>query len=157
LTDLVYASSMSTNSKPRSKPVTKLRSVSTSERRLRRTEDVMDALHFQLDACRQDAELTAMVIADDYGMCLASAGAVGTCSEIAARLPMLGRKAGDFEGVLLGSLGKQGGVPVAMKRIKIDGTDLFACAVGGNASHHAAQLSRAELGLRRILGTVFPN
>jgi hypothetical protein len=136
--------------KPQSKPLTRMRSVSMRERRCRRTDDVMEALHFQLDACREDAELTAMVVADDLGMCLASSGALGTCFEIAARLPMLGRKAGDFEGVLLGA---KGGVPVAMKRIKLDGTELFACAVGGIRERHATQLQRAEIGVRRILSS----
>ena len=137
---------MSTNARP--KTTTKLRSVSMSERRRRRTEDVMEALHYQLDACRAEAELTAMVVADEHGMCLASSGAMATCSEIAARLPMLSRKAGNFEGVLLGA---KGGVPVAMKRIRIDGTELFACAIGGKQERHAVQLIRAEYGVRRIL------
>ncbi len=118
------------------------------DRRQRRTEDVLEALHLQMDACREDGELTAMIVADEHGMCLASSGAVSTCSEIAARLPILGRKAGDFEGVLLGA---KGGVPVAMKRIKLDGAELYACAVGGIKERHAVQLHRAEFGVRRIL------
>ncbi len=127
------------------------RSLQITERRHRRTEDVMEALHYQLDACREDAELTAMVVADDYGMCLASSGAHMTCSEIAARLPMLGRKAGDFEGVLLSAAG---GVPVTMKRIRVEGAELYACAVGGgDHARSAAQLERAEIGVRRILAT----
>ena len=122
------------------KGITRLRSVPMSDRRQRRTEDVMEALHFQLDACREAAQLTAMVVAES--------GAESTCSELAARLPLLGRKAGDFEGVLLGA---KGGVPVAMKRIRIDGAELFACAFGGVKERHALQLVRAENGVRRIL------
>ena len=134
--------------KNKSKAFTRLRSVPMSDRRQRRTEDVMEALHFQLDACREAAGLTAMVVADEHGMCVAASGAESTCSELAARLPLLGRKAGDFEGVLLGA---KGGVPVAMKRIRIDGAELFACAFGGVKERHAMQLVRAEHGVRRIL------
>jgi hypothetical protein len=149
LTDVIYARSMTTPKATKTaKTITTLRSVTMSDRRRRRTEDVMEALHMQLDACRADAELTAMIVADEHGMCLAASGEVMTCSEIAARLPMLGRKAGDFDGVLLGA---KGGVPVAMKRIRIDGAELFACALGGVKERHAMQLVRAEQGVRRIL------
>jgi hypothetical protein len=134
--------------KNKTKAFTRLRSVPMSDRRQRRTEDVMEALHFQLDACREEAQLTAMVVADEHGMCVAASGAESTCSELAARLPLLGRKAGDFEGVLLGA---KGGVPVAMKRIRIDGAELFACAFGGVKERHALQLMRVENGVRRIL------
>jgi hypothetical protein len=130
------------------KPIRKLRTNCTQERRHRRTTDVMEALHYQLDACRDDADLSAMVVADEYGLCLASSGLSNTCYEIAARLPILARKAGDFEGVLLGA---SGGVPVAVKRIQVDGTELIACAVGGNQAKHSAELRRAEMGIRRIL------
>jgi hypothetical protein len=130
------------------KTIRSLRGVSLSDRRHRRTEDVLEALHLQLDACREDAELTAMVIADEHGMCLASSGSLHTCSEIAARLPILSRKAGNFEGVLLG---RKGPMPAAMKRFVFEGNELYACAVGGNPDRHAAELSRAETGVRRIL------
>jgi hypothetical protein len=130
------------------KPISKLRTSRTPERRNRRTTDVLEALNFQMDACREDAELAAMLVADEYGLCLASSGLAHTCYEIAARLPILARKAGDFEGVLLGA---SGGVPVAVKRIQVDGTELIACAVGGNQTKHSSELRRAELGIRRIL------
>ena len=130
------------------KLISKLRTNRTQERRHRRTVDVLEALHFQLDACRDDADLSAMVVADEHGLCLASSGLMHTCYEIAARLPILARKAGDFEGVLLGA---SGGVPVAVKRIQVDGSELIACAVGGNQARHSSQLRRAELGIRRIL------
>jgi hypothetical protein len=132
-----------------SKNISRVRPVQVRERRRRRTEDVMEALHLQLDACRLDAELEAMVVADDHGMCLASSGLPATCLEIAARLPIIGRKTDGWSGTLLGA---QGGVPVAMKKIELDGaTHLYACAVGGEKDRHAGELSRAEAGVRRIL------
>jgi|RhiMetdeSRZDD1v2_1073273.scaffolds.fasta_scaffold922372_3 hypothetical protein len=132
----------------KTKAISRLRSIPMSDRRRRRTEDVMEALHFQLDACRESAQLTAMVVADEHGMCLAASGAIAMCSELAARLPLLGRKAGDFEGVLLGA---KAGVPIAMKRIRVDGSELYACALGGIKERHAVELQRAEFGVRRIL------
>lgn len=118
------------------------------DRRRHRTAEVIEALHMQLDACRKDAQLTALVIADDTGMCLAASGAPGTCAEVAARLPLLGRKAGDYEGVLTGL---RGAIPMALKRFRVAGASLYACAVGGDATSHARELTRAELGVRRIL------
>jgi hypothetical protein len=132
------------------KTIRGLRGVSLSDRRHRRTDDVLEALHLQMDACREDGEMMAMVVADEHGMCLASSGAAQTCSEIAARLPILSRKAGDWEGVLLGA---RGGMPVAMKRFQFEGNELYACAIGGNPDRHASELSRAEVGVARILST----
>jgi hypothetical protein len=123
------------------KTISKLRGSRSPERRTRRATDVLEALNLQLDACRDDGDLAAMVVADEYGLCLASSGLTHTCYEIAARLPILARKAGDFAGVLLGA---SGGVPVAMKRIQVDGTELYACAVGGNQQKHSTELRRAE-------------
>jgi hypothetical protein len=130
------------------KTISRARRNQIKERRHRRTEDVMEAIHFQLDACREDAGLTAMVVADEYGMCLAASGASPLCAEVAARLPILARKAGDFEGVLLGA---SGGMSVGVKRVRLDGTELFACVLGGDQSRHGGELRRAELSLRRIL------
>jgi hypothetical protein len=130
------------------KPISRIRGTRTQERRRRRTNDVMEALHLQLDACREDAELEAMVVADDLGMLLASSGMPSMCYEVAARLPILARKAGDFSGVLLGA---SGGVPVGVKRIKLGDSELIACALGGQQDRHGEQLRRAEQGVKRIL------
>jgi hypothetical protein len=129
-------------------PISKVRVNRVSERRRRRTDDVMEALHLQLDACRESAALEAVVIADDLGMCLASSGAPAMCYEVAARLPILARKAGDFAGVLLGA---SGGVPVGVKRINVGDTELIACVLGGDQERHGAELRRAEQGVMRIL------
>jgi hypothetical protein len=131
------------------KIISRVRPVQVRERRRRRTEDVMEALHLQLDACRLDGDFEAMVVADEHGMCLASSGLPATCLEIAARLPIIGRKTDGWAGTLLGAAG---GVAVAMKKIDLDGaTQLYACAVGGEQTRHQGELSRAENGVRRIL------
>src|SRR5438105_2035085 len=65
--------------------------MSKKERRLRRTSEVSRALLYQLEACRASAGLEAVVVSDDAGLCLASAGEPATCEEVAARMPILGR------------------------------------------------------------------
>jgi hypothetical protein len=61
----------------------------TSERRHRRSDCLADALRLQLDACREDEGLTAIVVSDELGFCVAHSGGDGSHEELAARLPML--------------------------------------------------------------------
>ncbi len=60
-----------------------------SERRHRRNGCLADALRLQLEACREDEGLAAIVVSDELGFCVAHAGGDGSHDEIAARLPML--------------------------------------------------------------------
>src|SRR5436190_14584511 len=60
-----------------------------SERRNRRSGCLADALRLQLEACREDEGLAAIVVSDELGFCVAHAGGDGSHDEIAARLPML--------------------------------------------------------------------
>src|SRR5436190_12284785 len=60
-----------------------------SERRNRRSGCLADALRLQLEACREDQGLAAIVVSDELGLCLAHAGGDGSHDELAARLPML--------------------------------------------------------------------
>src|SRR4051794_17607342 len=60
-----------------------------SERRHRRSGCLVDALRLQLEACRQDEGLAAIVVADELGFCVAHSGGDGSHDELAARLPML--------------------------------------------------------------------
>lgn len=59
------------------------------ERRLRRSGCVADALRLQLEACREEAGLEALVVSDELGFCVAHAGGEGRHEELAARLPLL--------------------------------------------------------------------
>ncbi len=60
-----------------------------SERRQRRSGRLTDALRLQLEACREDEGLAAIVVSDGQGFCVAHSGGDGRHEEIAARLPML--------------------------------------------------------------------
>lgn len=119
------------------------------DRRRRRTEDVTRALVYQLDAACVAAEADAMLVADEYGMCLAQVGSVDACWEIAARLPILGKKTIDFQGVLLG--GERGGWRVAMRKLMVAGSELYVAAIGGTEDRTPAQMDLTMKGVTRIL------
>src|SRR4051812_29057751 len=59
------------------------------ERRHRRSGCLADALRLQLDACREDEGLAAIVVSDELGFCVAHSGGDGSHDELAAWLPML--------------------------------------------------------------------
>jgi hypothetical protein len=61
-----------------------------SERRSRRTSCLAEALRFQLDACREQEGLEAIVVSDQLGFCVAHSGGGGEHAELAAQLPILG-------------------------------------------------------------------
>src|SRR5262245_66581365 len=60
-----------------------------SERRHRRSGCLAEALRLQLEACREDEGLAAIVVSDELGFCVAHAGCGGSHDELAAWLPML--------------------------------------------------------------------
>ena len=100
-----------------------------SERRHRRSGCLADALRLQLEACREDEGLTAIVVSDDLGFCVAHAGGDGSHDELAARLPMLADPAqlwplqDDDAGLQLAR------AALAVTTFSIAGTTLHACAV----------------------------
>jgi hypothetical protein len=100
-----------------------------SERRRRRSGRLADALRLQLDACREDEGLAAIVVSDELGFCVAHSGGDGSHDELAARLPMLVDPAQRW------SLDEDGGglqlprAAVEMTTFSIAGATLHACAV----------------------------
>lgn len=122
-----------------------------NDRRKRRSSDIHEALAYQLEACREDARLDAMVLSDADGLCMAASGAQDTCGEVAAALPILGRKAGDFHGVLLSGLGP---IKMMIQRFKVETEELYLCAVGGTDDLAARQIARSMRGVSRILAAV---
>ena len=118
------------------------------ERRHRRSDNTTLALHYQLEACRQAARLDGLVLSDEDGFCLASSGDPQACHEVAAQLPFIGRKVGEFEGVLLGT---EGGWKIRMQRFGVTGGQLFLCAIGAGGPQRDRQLARSRGAVRRIL------
>jgi hypothetical protein len=119
------------------------------ERRKRRSDHLNRALEYQLEACREDAGLEAMLLTDDEGLAVAASGEAGACDELAARLALIGRKVPEFVGILFSAEGSR---EVSMQRFAIDGAELYMCAVGGGPDPRARQIRRSIGGCARILG-----
>ncbi len=126
-----------------------------SERRHRRSECLTDALRLQLDACRKDEGLAAIVVSDELGFCVAHSGGDGRHDEIAARLPMLADPAQRQ------SLDDDGFQPpraaLAVTTFSIAGARLHACAVKEpdaateTSADDADVLARVACGFTRLL------
>ena len=118
------------------------------DRRRKRANDVALALRYQLDSCRDQAGMDALVVADEDGLCLAASGPLETCHEVAAVLPFLGRKRRDFQGTVLSG---RGGLRVLVRSFDFGGQELYCCAIGGREEHRAEELDRSVNGVTRIL------
>src|SRR5436190_10966567 len=100
-----------------------------SERRNRRSGCLADALRLQLEACREDEGLAAIVVSDELGFCVAHSGGDGSHDELAARLPMLADPAqrgfvcDDDEGL------QPALAALTVTTFSIEGARLHACAV----------------------------
>jgi len=109
-----------------------------SERRHRRSGCLADALRLQLEACREDEGLAAIVVSDDLGFRVAHSGGDGSHDELAARLPMLADPA------QRGSLDDDDGglqpprAALAVTTFSIAGARLHACAVRSSPAWPAA-------------------
>jgi hypothetical protein len=100
-----------------------------SERRSRRSGCLADALRLQLEACREDEGLAAIVVSDEIGFCVAHSGGDGSHDELAAWLPMLADPAqrqslpDDDEGL------QPARATLTVTTFSIEGARLHACAV----------------------------
>ena len=117
------------------------------DKRKRRSENTTLALHYQLEHSRAAARLDGMVLSDQDGFCLAASGDPEACQEVAARLPMIGRKVPEFQGVLFSA---ESGWQIRMETIQVGGSELYLCAIG-NQPDAERVMSRSEFGVRRIL------
>jgi hypothetical protein len=128
-----------------------------SERRHRRSGRLADALRLQLEACREDEGLAAIVVSDELGFCVAHTSGGASHEELAARLPMLADPAqrgsldDDDEEI------QPAGTTLAIATFSAAGATLHACAVTkpdaatetGAAS--AEVLARVASGFTRLL------
>lgn len=121
-----------------------------TDRRRRRSINTTQALCYQLDMSRRAAKLRGIVLSDEDGVCLAAAGDTDACDEVAARLPLVGRKVPEFEGILLAP---EQAWDVVMRRFQVHGAPLFVCAIGGSGDKRARteQLDKTIGGASRIL------
>jgi hypothetical protein len=132
------------------------------ERRKKRSNDPLVALHYQLTNARREGGLDAMVVADDSGIIVAGAGAWAICEELAAYAPLLAQGVWSEPG--LGADGPGHGrehrhgagrlaelrTDVDVQPVNVDGQTLLLCARGGWM--RAKAVENAVGGVARILG-----
>ncbi len=116
-----------------------------SERRSRRSHLSHLALRYQLEHVKASGGLEALVLADDAGMVLASAGESGVCEELAAVAPLMGRSA---FGMPMPPLLRN--ADVSVRALSLNGQDLFLASVGGGVARDAL-LTHSVAGVQRIL------
>jgi hypothetical protein len=122
--------------------------MSTAERRRHRSDHPLEALELQLEACRQAGDVDGMVLSDGDGLLLAAVGNRAVCDEIAVQLPQIGRRVGEFRGVLLSA---ERALRVHMRRFRVGVSDLYI-AVIGSGERDSQTLAHGLGGASRILG-----
>jgi hypothetical protein len=118
------------------------------DRRKLRTDDSLIALARLLDAARRTGGLEALVLADDAGLAIAGAGLATECEQLAAMAPFLvgSEPANDTLPSRLDVMTRS----TAVRRLRIDGIDVFLCAEGAGETTERS-LSDAADGCERIL------
>jgi len=129
-----------------------------SERRRRRSEDPLVALHYQLTETRSRGEIDAIVVADASGVVVAGAGSWPVCEELAAYAPLLAEgpwavMSGEVSS-RVASLRKD----VEVRLLSVGGQDVLLCArrqkrtAGSPAGEGMVRdLDQAAAGISRIL------
>lgn len=115
------------------------------ERRAHRSSESPMALRFQLESTRHRGNLEALVLCNDEGLPLASAGESAVCAELAAVAPFLGR--GHF-GMPLPPMLQ--GAEVAVRPLLVHGIPLYLASVGGSVARDALLVNSLR-GVERIL------
>lgn len=121
------------------------------ERRLRRSDDAVTALHHQLASARMQARLQAVVLVDPSGCLVAGAGAWPICEELAAYAPLL-RRPTDVVSREVGGRVAALARETASVAFRVDGVEVLLCGRGDRAhegGEHALRL--AAEGCGRIL------
>lgn len=122
---------------------------SADERRRKRSDDPLIALHYQLVQARHEGRLEALVVADGSGVVVAAAGAWATCEELAAYAPILAQGQWTEPGLDDTSRVAELRTEVDVQPVDVDGQIVLLCARGG--IREAAALDRAAEGVARIL------
>ena len=115
------------------------------ERRQQRTTERDAALRYQLEHSRARGGLEALVLADQQGLLVASAGDIAVCEELGAIAPLMTRS---VMGMPLPPLLRGG--EVVVRSLRLYGQDLYLACVGGGVARDAL-MSNSVSGVQRIL------
>ena len=124
----------------------------SEDRRRKRSQDPLVALHYQLAHARHEGSLEAIVVADDSGVVVAGAGSWAVCEELAAYAPLLAQGVWNEPGLVGPSRVAELAAPEAqvdVQSLKVDGQTVLLCARGGG--RRSAAMERAAQGVARIL------
>ena len=122
---------------------------SAEERRRKRSNDPLIALHYQLAHARSEGRFDALVVADGSGVVVAGAGAWAACEELAAYAPLLAQGQWTEPGLDDTSRVAELRGEVDIQPVDVDGQTVLLCARGG--PRQAAAMDRAAAGVARIL------
>jgi hypothetical protein len=115
----------------------------STERRRRRSQDPLVALHYQLSETRRQGALDTVVVADGSGVVVAGAGSWAACEELAAFAPLI------LEGTL------RGFERVTVRTVDVGGDRVLLCArsngEGDAPDEREHAMRHAALGISRIL------
>jgi hypothetical protein len=129
-----------------------------SERRVRRSDDPLVALHYQLAEVRQKANLQALVLADASGVVVAGSGSWPVCEELAAYAPLLEDcTSAENETELTQTLSKLR-TEVVIEHVHLESGDQHILLCGraahfANAASTSVLMQNAAQGVVRILST----
>jgi hypothetical protein len=120
-----------------------------AERRKRRSEDLITALHYQLSVARSEGKLEALVLVDDRGCLVAGAGAWPVCEELAAYAPLFAEPdlpTSVAVGTRIADLSRE----VLVREIPLGAAEALLASRGGG-DDRSAFVARAAAGCQRIL------
>ena len=117
-----------------------------SERRKQRSGSAADALELALSSAAQGSELDVVLVADDFGMLVASSHTDLELDMLAAITPIVSR------GKARASIKRNGEHrELSVKSIRVHDETLHVAALGGDASARALGVMRSVTATRRIL------
>jgi hypothetical protein len=121
-----------------------------TERRRKRSQDPLIALHYHLAEVRAEVAFDAVVVADSSGLVLAGAGSWAVCEELAAYAPLMAENEALDRIPRLAALRGR----VDATSVDIDGQQVFFCtrrSESGKSAVWGPLLERARQGVSRIL------
>ncbi len=118
------------------------------ERRSKRSEILYEALALQLGASAKRARFSSLVLADDAGLVVQSAGNEAISEHLAAISPGLAKMMMPWHGKVTTNRGE---VRLTIAPFKNDGNPMYLCATEGLPDKIPKELFKTGLGIVRIL------